>query len=129
MIDPVVDAFVRGDAAAVAAQCAPDVLLDANVPTWRYQLQGRSALRSQLDEAEFVPGREVVSWRSASSDDGVLLEIESAAPVHGERHQWRQLCWFRGVSGAWAEVVIYCTGIWDAPTVARQAAEAPMVTA
>jgi hypothetical protein len=128
-IDPVVDAFLRGDVDEVVAQCAPDVLLDANVPTWRFQLRGREGLRQQMMEGEFIPGRAVVSWRSVPTADGLLLEIETVAPVHGEQRRWREVFWFRGSSGAWREVVAYCTGIWDAATIARHAVEAPMVTA
>jgi hypothetical protein len=124
--DPVVDAFLRGSADEFVAQCSPDVLLDANVPTWRYQLRGRAALRHTLAE-EFVPGRIVASWRSVPTGDGLLLEAETNAPVDGEQRRWRELYWLRGTSGAWSEVIVYCTGVWDAATIARQAVEAPMV--
>lgn len=126
--DPVIAAFLRGDADAFVAQCAPDVLLDANVPTWRYQLKGREGLRQLLAEEEFPAGRRVVTWRSAATDDGLLLEHETQAPMHGETRRWRAVLWFRGTSGAWSEVVVYCTGIWDSAAVARHAVEAPMVT-
>ena len=35
--------------------------------------------------------------------------------------------WFRKRDGAVVEIVVYCTGHWDPATVARHAAEAPMV--
>ena len=124
--DPVVDAFLRGSAEEFVAQCSPDVLLDANVPTWRYQLKGREGLAHLLAE-EFVPGRAVTGWRSVPTSDGLLLEVETHAPVDGEQRRWRSLYWLRGPSGAWSEVVVYCTGVWDAATIARQAVEAPMV--
>ena len=48
--------------------------------------------------------------------------------MHDERRRWRAILWFRGRSGAWREIIVSCTGIWDAATIARHAAEAPMVT-
>jgi hypothetical protein len=71
----------------------------------------------------------VLTWRCVPTADGVLLEVDTQAPIHGEQRRWRQVVWLRGTPGAWAEVVAYCTGIWDAATIARHAAEAPMVTA
>lgn len=126
--DPVVAAFLRGDPAEFVAECAPDVLLDANVPTWRFQLKGREGVRHLLAEEEFVAGRTVATWRSVPTADGLLLEHETYAPMHGERRRWRAVLWFRGTSGAWREIIVYCTGIWDAATISRHAAEAPMVT-
>lgn len=126
--DPAIDAFLRGAAEEFAAQCAPDVLVDVNVPTWRFQLRGREGLRQVLAEEEFLPGRTVATWRSVPTTDGLLLEHESHAPIHGEQRRWRELIWLRGTPGAWADVVVYCTGIWDAATIARHGAEAPMVT-
>ena len=124
---PVLDAFLNGDAAGVVAACAAGVVVDVNIPTWRFQLQGRDALRRLLESEEFLPGRSVATWRSATTDDGLLLELETHAPIHGEERLWRELVWFRGAPGAITEVTVFCSGIWDAATIARQAAEAPMV--
>lgn len=126
--DPAVDAFLRGAADEFAAQCAPDVLLDMNVPMWWFQVKGREGLRDALAEQEFLPGRAVVSWRSAPTAGGLLIEVDTYAPIHGEQRRWRQVLWLRGTPGAYGEVVIYCTGTWDAATIARHKAEAPMVT-
>jgi hypothetical protein len=124
----VVAAFLRGDSDEFVAECAPDVLLDANVPTWRYQLKGREGVRHVLAEEEFLAGRTVATWRSVPTADGLLLEHETHAPMHGERRMWRAVLLFRGAPGAWSEIVLYCTGIWDSETIARHAVEAPMVT-
>ena len=72
--DPVVAAFLRGDADEFVAECAPDVLLDANVPTWRFQLKGREGVRQLLAEEEFLAGRTVTTWRSVPVADGLLLD-------------------------------------------------------
>jgi len=45
-----------------------------------------------------------------------------------ERSYARNLWLLRdGAGGLVDEVVLYCTGPWDAETVARQAREAPMI--
>ena len=126
--EPVVAAFLRGATDEVVAACTPDVLVDINVPTWRFQLQGRDALHHILTEEEFPPGRTVGSWRSTPTADGHLLEVESHAPIAGEDRQWRELVWFRHTGEAVSEVTVFCSGVWDAATIARHAAEAPMVT-
>lgn len=125
--DRAADAFVAGDRDALLALCADDVLFDANVPEWRYQLAGRRALGDALDEGEFVPGRRITVQRRTQTADGLLLQTETRAPVDGEERLWRQVTHLRVADGAVAEMVLYCTGVWDAATIARQAVEAPMV--
>ena len=126
-IDPAVDALLRGALDELLAECAEDVLLDVNVPTWRFQLRGREAMRQVFAEQELVPGRTVAAWRATATGDGQLLELETHAPLHGQDCRWRQLVWLRRRDGRVAEVVVFCTGIWDPATIARHAAEAPMV--
>jgi hypothetical protein len=127
LADLAADAFVAGDAAGFVAHCAEDVLLDAVVPTWRFQLGGREALRELLATEEFLPGRRVTVAHRTPTADGVLLEIETWAPLHSEDRMWRETVQIRTAGGAVTEVVVYCSGIWDAATIARQAVEAPMV--
>ena len=82
----VVAAFLRGDADEFVAECAPDVLLDANVPTWRYQLKGREGVRHVLAEEEFLAGRTVATWRSVPTADGLLLEHERKRASRAASH-------------------------------------------
>ena len=121
------DAFVAGDADAFVALCRADVLFDGVVPTWRYQLEGRDALRQVLAEDEFLPGRRVAVAHRTRTDDGLLLEVETWAPQDGEERMWRSLFHLRTDGAEVTEVVVYCSGVWDAATIARQAVEAPMV--
>ena len=127
--DRVCDAFVAGDVDALLACYAPDALVDAVVPQWRFQLQGHDAIREAIVEGEFVPGRRVTQVHRTATEDGVLLEVEAHAPMHGEEHLWRELSHIRIVDGLVTEHIIYCSGFWDAATIARQAVEAPMVRA
>jgi hypothetical protein len=127
--DRVCDAFVAGDIDGLLACYAPDVLVDAVVPQWRFQLQGHAAIREALETGEFLPGRRVTYAHRTFTEDGVLLEVEAWAPIDGEEQMWRDLNHIRIVDGLVTEHIVYCSGFWDAATIARQAVEAPMVRA
>lgn len=124
--DRVVEAFLDGDADALAHLCSEDVLVDVIVPQWRFQLQGREELRGGLAE-EFLGGRRVAWHHRTDTIDGVLLELETWAPIHGEDRKWLAMNKFRIADGAVVEMVQYCSGHWDAATIARQSVEARMV--
>ena len=125
--DQIVDAFLAGDADTLADACAEDVLLDIVVGTWRFQLAGRETIRHGLAHEEFLPGRRVAWHQRTDTDAGVLLEVETWAPIDGEDRKWHALNHFRIADGQVVELVQYCSGIWDAATIARQQVEAPMV--
>jgi hypothetical protein len=127
--DRVADAFIAGDLEGLIALYRPDALVDAVVPQWRFQLQGHDALREALLEGEFLPGRRVTVVHRTATEDGLLLEVESWAPVDGEEQMWRALHQLRIADGLVVEHVAYCSGVWDAATIARHAVEAPMVRA
>jgi hypothetical protein len=127
--DRVCDAFIAGDIDGLLAWYAPDALVDAIVPQWRFQLQGPAAIREALAAGELILGRRVTHSHRAATDDGVLLEVEAWAPLDGEEQMWRGLHHIRIVDGLVTEHICYCSGFWDAATIARQAVEAPMVRA
>jgi hypothetical protein len=129
VLDRIADAFIAGDTEELLALYQPDALVDCVVPQWRFQLQGREALREALLEGEFVPGRRVTVWHRTATEDGMLLELECWAPIDGEDQKWRALHQFRVAEGQVVEHIAYCSGFWDAATIARQAVEAPMVRA
>jgi ketosteroid isomerase-like protein len=107
----------------------PDALLDVSVPQWRYQLQGREAIRQALAEelAPLVGSARVTGRRATRTDDGVVVELEVRFEQGGEERQWREVHLFHTDGTAITEHLNYCTGVWDAATIARQAVEAPMV--
>lgn len=107
----------------------PDALLDVSVPQWRYQLQGREAIRQALAEelAPLVGSARVTGQRATPTDDGVVVELEVRFEQNGEERQWREVHLFHTDGAAITEHLNYCTGVWDAATIARQAVEAPMV--
>ena len=113
----------------LAALYRPDAILDVSVPQWRYQLQGRDAIREALaEEAGYLTGgARVTGQRATPTEGGVVVELEVRFVQEGEERQWREVHLFRTDGTAITEHVNYCTGIWDAATIARQAVEAPMV--
>ena len=127
LTDRVVDAYLAGDADARVACVHDDVLVDFTLPAWRFQLQGREAFHQVLTNEEFVPGRRVATVHRTKTEDGLLIEAEMWAPMEGEERMWRVLLQLRTDGTAVTEVIVYCSGIWDAATIARQALEAPMV--
>jgi hypothetical protein len=106
-----------------------DAVIDVSVPQWRFQLQGREAIRELLREelAHLEGGGRVSGWRVTPIDDGLVAEVEVRFVEDGEERQWREVHLFHTKDDAIAEHVNYCTGIWDAATIARHAVEAPMV--
>ena len=118
------------DAGRLAGLYRADALLDANVPQWRYQLQGPAAIGEQLRE-EWAPvveaGARVTSLRTSPMDGGLVVETEVRFREDGEERLWRDIHVLRTDGHAIVEHTIYCSGVWDAATIARQAVEAPMV--
>jgi hypothetical protein len=104
---------------------APDVLLDAYPPFWRFQLQGPEAILAQLRS---VAAGDVTSkvLRVVPTETGFVMEQEET--VRGEKVETARRLWLCQVrDGRIAEVVGYCNGGWDDELRARHAAEAPMV--
>lgn len=127
LADAVTTALLAGDADTIADLCAEDVLTELIVPQWRFQLGDRESIRHALAHEEFLPGREVVWHQRTDFADGVLLELETTAPMQGESHRWFALTKFRFAGGQIVEIVQYCSGLQDAATQARNTAEAPFV--
>ncbi|MGH9149829.1 MAG: nuclear transport factor 2 family protein [Acidimicrobiales bacterium] len=129
LMEAIVERLVALNWAGLAELYRPDALLDANVPEWRYQLQGRGAIRAQFEQeaAEAGTGTRVTWWRAVPTGDGVVVEVEARFDHDGEERLWRQVNILRTDGEAVTAHILYCTGIWDAATIARQAVEAPMV--
>lgn len=126
-VERAVAALLHGDRAAMAALYAPDALLDVNVPQWRFQLTGPAGIDALLDEELGAPGRQCTALRRTDTADGVLVETAVRfRAADGERY-WRDQHHFVFDGGLVVEHVVYCTGIWDAATQARHAAEVELV--
>jgi hypothetical protein len=122
----IVDALRRGDMDQLAALYTPDALIDLNVPQWRWQVGGTPARRA-LAEDFHAADRSATVHRVTPTTDGLLLEEDVSFTEHGETRRFRQMHAFRLDGEQIIEHVIYCTGVWDAATIARQAVEAPMI--
>jgi hypothetical protein len=120
------DLLAAGQIDAVGELYAPDALVDANVPYWHFQLQGPQAIVEILREGYSMPLR-VASSRVIEAGEWQIAEGEVHFEEHGEEHLFREVHLIRPEGGRLAEHVIYCTGHWDAETIRRQAAGAPMV--
>jgi hypothetical protein len=122
----IADLMTAGKAAELAALYAADALVDINVPQWRYQVVGADV--EPVLREEFEPtGRVLTGRRVTHFDHGVIVEGETSATENGELRRWRTVNIFRTDGQRIVEHTVYCTGIWDAATIARQAVEAPMI--
>lgn len=128
LVDRITDCLRTGDYEGLAQLYRPDALLDVNVPSWRYQLQGPDAILAQFREEELSLSRwRCTGWRATRTEDGVVAETEVRFDHDGEERLWRDVHLIHTDGKAITEHVIYCCGIWDAETIARQRVEAPMV--
>src|SRR5919197_889212 len=118
------DLLAAGQIDAVGELYAPTALVDANVPHWRFQLQGPQAIVEILREGYGMPLR-VASSRIIEAGEWQIAEGEVHFEEHGEEHLFREVLLLRIKGGRIAEQVVYCTGHWDAETIRRQATEAP----
>lgn len=105
-----------------------EVLVDVNVPSWRFQLTGLAALEVVIDRDEFgLPDLRLRSFRALPTADGCAAEVDVRARRGAEAVQWRALHVLRVRAGKVVEHVTYCSGHWAAATIAAHDADAAMV--
>jgi hypothetical protein len=128
VVQRLVDAMRAADWDAITGTYAPDVLLDVNLPTWRFQLQGRDAATAYVrEQTGDHPNLHAVSQRAHTTDDGVVIEEEMRFEGPDGEHLWRAVDIFRIDGDTVFEHTQYCTGSWSPDRIALQAREAPMV--
>jgi hypothetical protein len=128
VVDRIVAAMRDADWSAVTATYAPDVLLDMNLPTWRFQLQGReTATQYFREQTGGLAALRSTQLRVSPTEDGVMIEEEMRFDGEGGEYLWRAVDIFVIDGDAVTEHTEYCTGCWPPEQIARQAAEAPMV--
>jgi SnoaL-like domain len=128
VVDRLVDAMGEADWDAITGTYAPDVLLDMNLPTWRFQLQGRDATSRYLrEQTDGLTNLHLVSQQVHRTDDGVIIEEEMRFDGSDGEYLWRAVDIFRVDGDTVTEHTQYCTGCWPPDQIARQAVEAPMV--
>lgn len=126
VVDQLVKRWVTGDAAGMVDLCHPDALLDINVPQWRYQIRPAEALPNLQANTE-MPDRAVTVGYYEQTNDGGVVEFQIRGAYQGEQVLIRELWTVRTDGDKITEWIMYCTGPWDAATIARQRAEAPMI--
>jgi hypothetical protein len=103
---------------------APDVFLDMNVPSWRYQIQGHEAAAGLFHSEE--PVRMHVGTVTSTAT-GFVVETDYETIEGGTRIYYRSVSLITIQDRRISNVVHYCTGPWDEATRVRQAHEAPML--
>lgn len=113
----------------ISALYADDAIFDANVPDWRFQIKGASAIAEKFREPDWWPeGATGVVERTTVTDACIVFELCSTFEQHGGTWLSRNAHILAlGDDGKIARHTMYCTGDWSPETIARQAAEAPMV--
>jgi hypothetical protein len=104
---------------------ADNVFCDLYPPFWRFQLQGRDALTTQLRAISHGATTAHVLRVVPTATGFVMEHEETEGGDHGEIARRLWLCDVR--DGRITDVVGYCNGGWDAALRARHAAEAPML--
>jgi hypothetical protein len=128
LTDTVRRCYETEDWDGLAALYATDVVLDMHPPGWRYQTQGADAVAAQWKAMidQFQDFR--VTWvRATPTDGGVVVEWEMHTGHGDSEHLCRQVDILHGDGATFTEHVAFCGGMWDAATIARQQAEAPMI--
>ena len=106
----------------------PDVLLDAHVPDWRFQLQGPPAVAEATGTGLPGPGRFVAFDVETTAAADLLLRFEWRQDTdHGGRVSREMHLLHLDDAGRIVEQVVFCAGIWDRELQARMADEAPLI--
>jgi ketosteroid isomerase-like protein len=117
------DVFRTGDVGDVLTE---DVFLDGHPPLWRFQLQGRDTFAAWL--GGYSPeGAETTVVRTVPTSTGFVTEFVGRHDQDGEEMTDRKILLCEVRSGQVAELIVYCSGDWDAELRARHAAEAPII--
>jgi predicted metal-dependent enzyme (double-stranded beta helix superfamily) len=128
VLERAADALRHYDLAALRALCRADLVLDANTPHWRFQLQGPETVFEAITAGlAGIEEPRVTSSRVTRAASAVAVEVEVHSGQGDQERMWREVHLLRGGDDGIAEDTTYCTGIWDGSAIARQAAEAPMV--
>lgn len=119
------DLVVAGSGGELCSLFAPDAVLDATVPNWRFQVEGAEAIGANYARWFADPGRFEELERTPTSDGEVvtyLLTWEERGMPHAAHHCHRLTV--RG--GLIVQDTVFCGGRWPASLLAEmEAARAP----
>lgn len=106
----------------------PDGLYDANVPSWRFQIQGPDRIAEHVRRANPSNDIKVAVRRSSPTLAGWVAEIEFAyTNADSVKGSYRALLNAELTGGKISELTLYCTGMWTEETRARHAAEVTLI--
>jgi len=128
LVDAMRRAYLDGSFAPLRPHYHDEVIADACVPSWRFQLRGRDDLERLLDREEFgLDEQRLHSFRAFPMVDGCVVEVAVRFRDGTETRLWRDLHVLRCRDAKVVEHLVYCTGHWDATTIARHGVEANLV--
>jgi ketosteroid isomerase-like protein len=126
--DHIIERLREGDYRGLVERAAPDVLLDMNLPTWRFQRLGRDDVRQYFSEQfAHLPAVRCTQSRVHSTANPVVVETECRFDGEGREYLWRAVDVVETDGDHITRITQYCSGCWDPDTIARNAAEAPMI--
>jgi hypothetical protein len=121
-------AVERQDLASLATLYDPDVLLDAHVPNWRFQVVGRTEVAPFTGTALPGPGGFASFVTEPTVEGDLLVHFEWRQQAHdGAGAKAHQLHVLRINDGRIVEQTVFCAGVWGPELQERMAAEAPLV--
>ncbi len=97
-----------------------DVLLDATVPNWRFQVEGADAVRDELGRWYADRGR-FGEVRRHLIDEGELVEFTLSWEVAGVPHTCHQAHIVRLRDDRIANDTVFCGGRWPEPLLVQMA--------
>jgi ketosteroid isomerase-like protein len=122
------DAVERADLTSLATLYHPDVLLDAHVPNWRFQVRGRTEVARFTGTALPAPGHFASFSAEPTADGDLLVQFEwHELTADGTGARARQLHVLRLNDGHVTQQTVFCAGVWSRDLQERMAAEAPLV--
>jgi len=105
---------------------AADIFFDGHPPFWRFQLRGRDDFASWL-EGYSPNGAEVTVVRTVPTVTGFVTEFVGRHEEDGAEITDRKILLCEVRDGRIAELIVYCSGAWDAELRGRHAVEAPLL--
>ncbi len=121
-------AVEAGDVEHLGELCHSEVLLDAHVPNWRFQVQGRDAVAKATGTGLPGPGRFTSFEAETTTSGDLLVQFEWLQDEEQGGHRSREVhIWRLDDAGRIAEQVLFCAGVWDPQLQAQMADEAPLI--
>lgn len=118
-VDALLEAIVAGDVRGELF--TDDVVLDATVPNWRFRVQGRADVTTEL-RGWFADAGSFEEVHRAALPDGELVEFTLHWIEDGVLHACHQAHIVRLRKGRISADTAFCGGRWPAPLLARMSA-------